>query len=390
MGAGAYDAGVRGWREVVGVAGAALALGCVAAPGMAVAEPPKPGALPGMPERLPERSGCVQGSKAVVPQTPWQQVVLAPQRAWSLTRGDVPVAVVDTGVDAGTPSLAGRVSGGGKDCVGHGTFVAGLIAARRESGGPFTGLAPDARIIDVPAAGALGESSPKKVATAVDTAVAGGARVVAVTLAAGRGAVLDRALRAAADADVLVVSAVTPADAERGPVSCAPKVPGALCVGALGPDGRVAEPAEARTDLLAPGISVVGIGPRGSGNFAGTGSAFSAAFVAGAAALLRAHEPKLTAVEAAARLRSTAYRNAAGGAGGLDLYAALTTVAGPSGQVVVAPPPATYVQDRVRDDGGAVRDALVVAAVFGGLVVAVGVAAVVVPRGNRRSWRPPA
>lgn len=372
-------------------AGAAVTLAGVLAPGAALAGAPAPGALPGIPEKLPERSGCVQGSAVVVSQTPWQQVVLAPQRAWPLTRGDVPVAVVDTGVDAGSSWLGGRVEGAGKDCVGHGTFVAGLIAARRGSGGPFAGVAPDARIIDVPATDNTGESSPKRIAAAVTTAVGRGAKVIAVTLAQGRGGDLDRAVKAAAEADVLVVSAVTPADAEHGPVSCVPNVPGALCVGALGPDGRVAEPAEARTDLLAPGVSVVGIGPRGSGNFAGTGSSLSAAFVAGAAALLRAHEPKLTAVQAAARLRATAYRNAVGGAGGLDLYAALTTVgSGSSGQVVVAPPLPTYGPGKARGDGGAVRDALAVAAVFGGLVVAVGVGAVVVPRGNRRSWRPPA
>ena len=72
------------------------------------------------------------------------------EAAWAVTRGaGVVVAVVDTGVDASLPGLRGRVlrgatfqgagheeHSGQRDRVGHGTHVAGIIAADPSAGGP--------------------------------------------------------------------------------------------------------------------------------------------------------------------------------------------------------------------------------------------------------------
>jgi hypothetical protein len=77
--------------------------------------------------------------------------------AWAVSQGHgITVAVVDSGVDY-SPQLAGRVSAidltgqGPRDCVGHGTAVASLIAASdaRARGIPFYGVAPAARILSV-------------------------------------------------------------------------------------------------------------------------------------------------------------------------------------------------------------------------------------------------
>ena len=76
---------------------------------------------------------------------------------WDVAQGrGVTVAVVDSGVDY-SPQLAGRVSAidltgqGPRDCVGHGTAVASLIAASdaQPRGIPFYGVAPAARILSV-------------------------------------------------------------------------------------------------------------------------------------------------------------------------------------------------------------------------------------------------
>ncbi|MEK8145866.1 S8 family serine peptidase [Streptomyces sp. M10(2022)] len=60
-------------------------------------------------------------------------------------------------------------------------------------------------------------------------------------------------------------------------------------------------------DLAAPGDAVVGIGPKGSGHYIGSGSSLAAANVAGAAALVRARYPKMTADEVSRQLTSAAY-----------------------------------------------------------------------------------
>ncbi|MFD8816751.1 S8 family serine peptidase [Streptomyces sp. NPDC059627] len=154
-------------------------------------------------------------------------------------------------------------------------------------------------------------------------------------------AALDSALAYAARHDVLVVAAGVPdgltatsADGSRPPTvrywpAARPEV---LSVVDLDIDGarpdRAVDPA--RADLAAPGQGLTGIGPDGTGNYLANGPSVAAAFVAGAAALLRAYRPDLSAAEVRARLVAGAYP---GEVPRLDPYGALSAVlptAGPS------------------------------------------------------------
>ncbi|MGH9035449.1 MAG: S8 family serine peptidase, partial [Acidimicrobiia bacterium] len=78
--------------------------------------------------------------------------------AWSVTKGsaDVLVAVIDTDVDATQPDLAGKVIEGPNlsgdtepDPSGHGTSVAGIIAAQPDNGMGIAGLGWDTRVLSV-------------------------------------------------------------------------------------------------------------------------------------------------------------------------------------------------------------------------------------------------
>ncbi|MGH2948170.1 MAG: S8 family serine peptidase [Solirubrobacteraceae bacterium] len=76
---------------------------------------------------------------------------------WTLSTGvGRTVAVVDSGVDAAHPDLVGQVAAGWdwveddadpQDADGHGTHVAGTIAATRDNGEGIAGVAPDARLV---------------------------------------------------------------------------------------------------------------------------------------------------------------------------------------------------------------------------------------------------
>jgi hypothetical protein len=138
----------------------------------------------------------------------------------------------------------------------------------------------------------------------------------------------------AAAHDVLMVAAgvpddvrVTVAEGETAPTLpfWPAAAPGVLSVVDVDIDG--ARPSDAvqpvRADLAAPGDGVTGIGPRGAGHFLCNGPSVAAAFTAGAAALLRAYQPELTAPEAAARLTAAAYPAPIPR---LDPYAALSAV----------------------------------------------------------------
>src|SRR5690606_32786849 len=86
-----------------------------------------------------------------------QRVLL--DELWSEATGkDATVAVIDTGVDKGNPQIAPSLASGGKSFVGksnggttdvngHGTRVAGIIAAKRAPDTGFSGVAPNARIL---------------------------------------------------------------------------------------------------------------------------------------------------------------------------------------------------------------------------------------------------
>ncbi len=83
---------------------------------------------------------------------PWAQQQLQPATVWNFTQGaGQAVAVLDSGVSATAPALSGAVlpglnavtgGNGDTDCAGHGTFAAGIIAARAAPGSGFAGLAP--------------------------------------------------------------------------------------------------------------------------------------------------------------------------------------------------------------------------------------------------------
>src|SRR5262249_44276051 len=129
---------------------------------------------------------------------PWHQDRMAAARAWELTRGKgVTVGVIDSGVQGDVPQLAGQVlpgfdvvngRGNGRgtgdaDCSGHGTFVAGIIAARQVPGIGFTGVAPEARILPIRQSNGTDDGTAGGMARAIRLAVAAGAKVINISSA---------------------------------------------------------------------------------------------------------------------------------------------------------------------------------------------------------------
>ncbi|MGW0812786.1 S8 family serine peptidase [Streptomyces viridiviolaceus] len=361
--------------------------------------------LPVMHSVLADDADCTKGSTVKATAVPWEHQSLELLRAAGISQGEgVKVGVVDTGVSTEAPTLAGRVEalgGGGEDCVGHGTFVAGLIAAAPAEGVAFHGVAPRASIVAVRATSEHGTPSASGVADGIRAAVDAGARVVEVSAAFGtRSDALDAAVSYAAEHDALIVAAAVPdppsgAGAQDGapaPRNYWPAAsPGVLSVLDVDVKGVRQDdaPLPVHADLAAPGDGVVGIGPRDTGHFVGNGASLAAGYVAGAAALVRSAFPDLSASEVARRLISTAYPDYVPR---LDAYAAVASVAeggtqgagaeaGAHGAVVRMPDPAQGER--------ATRTAVLVAGAGLSVLLLAGWAAVAVPRGRARGWRPP-
>jgi type VII secretion-associated serine protease mycosin len=378
-------------------------------------------AVNGLPEPA---AGCPGTSGVAAPAgTPWAQQALSFASVWRLTRGaGVTVAVVDSGVDA-NPQFGDRIKGGpdlapsptaaapDADCVGHGTSVASIIAAAPMTGVSFTGVAPAADILSVKITNS--DTFPGQVAAqAIDDAVDDGAQVINLSLATVDTPALASAVRFAQASNVVVVAAAgnDNPDGATGPFYPA-AYPGVLSVGAVGQDGSLASFSDTRTpvSVTAPGVDVTaaypGVFPQAY-NPASNGTSFATAFVSGVVALVRAAHPGLDQAQVVARITATADGPAGPGTGhGLVnpvqavtavLPAPATAAAAPAQSGVPAQSGASTgtASARVTIDraapsalgAGAIAIPITVGA--GALAVLVVAAAVVIPAGRRRHWRP--
>lgn len=330
--------------------------------------------LPVIPSVLPAgATRCTAASDRKPGAVPWAQAQLGLERLGRYGQGaGVVVGVVDTGVSAGAPLLRGRVravGAAGQDCVGHGTFVAGVIAASAApvgGGGGFSGVAPQARIVAERGTDTAGTVSAALVAQGIRAAVDAGATVVDVSAALPKTtADLTSAVAYALAHDVLLVAPAAPdgtapttaADGSVPPTAYWPAAAnGVLSVLDTTIDGgrpkgayvpRVAE-------LAAPGDGITGIGPAGSGFYIGSGPSVAAAFAAGTAALVRANRPGLSAAEVARRLAGT---GSPGAVPLLDPYRALSEVLPVTGPPSPAAVPPVRLPATTPGGGGAVRRA---------------------------------
>ncbi|MFC5904156.1 S8 family serine peptidase [Streptomyces zhihengii] len=310
----------------------------------------------------------------------------------------VTVAVVDTGVSRTATAVAGRVSSRGdasNDCVGHGSFVAALIAGRVDERVPFGGVAPKAQVLAVRGTDQRGLASAGTVALGIRTAADAGAEIIHVSAALRTGsAELMTAVADALGNGAVIVAPAAP-DAESATGADAPQsywpaaYPGVLSVWGVGPDGNAptGTPVPLEADLRAPGDKIVSTGPRGSGHFLGSGSSLAAAFATGTAALVLSDEPDLTGREVSRRLLTTAFPARVPY---LDPYAAVTAVqdrAASPGVVSRRPAPVDMPVTNPAEHRAISRSIVVlVAGVL--LIVVVACVVIAVPRGRSRGWQP--
>ncbi len=198
----------------------------------------------------------------------------------------VRVAVIDSGIDLSHPELQGRivaarsfVGGQPTDDQGHGTFVAGEIAAAVDNARGIAGLAPSARLLVAKVVRDDGTVSPRVEAQAIRWAVARGAKVVNVSLGgvrdphdgrhSGFSRVEQRAVNYATSKGALVVASVgnNPYPGVRSWRFAA--YPAALDhvvgVGSYGRTGDVSDFSnhdDVHVDLVAPGEDVFSLFPR--------------------------------------------------------------------------------------------------------------------------------
>ncbi|NJP16871.1 type VII secretion-associated serine protease mycosin [Streptomyces thermoviolaceus subsp. thermoviolaceus] len=266
--------------------------------------------------------------------TPWSlQRVLLDQLWQGTDQGKgIRVAVIDTGVDDKNPQLAGAVDkaagrdyltkgkGGDptNDEVGHGTKVAGIIAARPHKGTGFVGLAPKATIIPIRQNDADNSGDSDTMAQAILYAVDKGADVINIsqdtTKPLSGTSALAQAVRKAIEHNVVVVASAGNDGLDGKVKNTYPAAfDGVLAVASSDRNNERASFSQAGpfVGVAAPGVDIVSTVP-GGGQCTDSGTSFSAPFVAGVAALLKEKHPDWTTAQIVTQIEQTAERSVNG------------------------------------------------------------------------------
>ena len=401
-------------RRIAATAAVAAML-AVGAPGIAAAAAsPVPAAAPVSAAATGE---CTASTRIAEPVTALGE--LQSEAAWAVTRGaGVVVAVIDSGV-AANPHLANALVGGvnlvpdgtdpsGRtDVYGHGTAIAGQIAARRITGSGVEGLAPEARILPVRVFAGTSDQDVEagfgpdvgRMAAGIRYAADQGAQIINVSMSTvGADQRLADAVAYAAARGSLVVSTAGNRDATLSVEDAADdgnRYPagfrGVVGVAATDSAGVVTDASihGPHVRLAAPGQLIATSSAAGGDCVYATdapATSYAAAYVSASAALVAAAHPDETPAQWAYRLEATAVRadpdrrSDAAGWGVVQPYDAIALVPGSGLRGPASPfvegetsPPgsADTAPVRVAAEPGADADAIRIGVTtgIGGLVV---------------------
>lgn len=235
-------------------------------------------------------------------RAPWGIKAIHAPDAFSISRGKgATVCIIDTGIQKDHPDLQGGVIGGEstlmsqsagnsedwpnwEDDQGHGTHVAGTIAARDNSIG-VEGVAPEAKLFVVKALNARGSGNFSTVSEGIRSCIAHHANVINLSLGSpDESETIKSAIHDAIDAGIVVVAA---AGNEKSPVDFPANVPGVIAVSSMSKDFKFSYFSNRGKGIafIAPGEDILSTFP-GSQYAYSQGTSQAAPHVAGVAALL--------------------------------------------------------------------------------------------------------
>lgn len=268
---------------------------------------------------------------------PWGVDRIDAEKVWNISTGaQVNVAVIDTGIDTRHPDL--KVHGGintinpqksYKDDSGHGTHVAGTIAALSNRVG-VVGVAFNARLYSVKVLGADGSGYLSDLIEGLDWCIKNKIHVVNMSLGSDNTLeLLHDVIKQVYNAGILLVAAAGNSGPEANTVYHPARYPEVIAVSATDPFDGIAyfSSRGPEVDLAAPGVNIHST-YRNKAYRKFSDTSMAAPHVSGTAALLLAHKAPMKPDEVLNRLRETAqdlhHSPEEQGAGLIDAYAAVT------------------------------------------------------------------
>ena len=247
---------------------------------------------------------------------PWGIREIKAPAVWSHSTGaKVRIAVIDTGIDYRHPDLRAAAAGGinlvtpGRlpyDDNGHGTHIAGTIAASARAGG-LNGVAPDARIYAVKAFDHNGTAYVSDIVAGIEWCIRNQMDIINMSFGMKTPhKALEEAVKSAQRSGIVVVAS-SGNEGRIGDIDYPARYRSTIAVGATTRGGRIAPFSNRgrQIDIYAPGDKVISTW-LGGGYRELSGTSMATSHVTGIIALLLAESPDLTPAAIKRRLiRST-------------------------------------------------------------------------------------
>jgi thermitase len=221
--------------------------------------------------------------------------------------GGVRIAVVDTGIDETHPDLSGQTVACASsldlvlldECAddnGHGTHVAGTIAAKANNGIGVTGVAFNADLVVCKALDEFGSGSIADVANCIDWAASQGAKVISMSLVGGDATTVQQAVANAWDGGNGAVIVAAAGNDGTDTVYYPAGYPEVVSVAATDDTDARADFSNANADveIAAPGVDILSTS-LGGGYETMSGTSMATPHVAGAAGILWQLHPTFNA-----------------------------------------------------------------------------------------------
>jgi subtilisin family serine protease len=247
----------------------------------------------------------------------WALPQIQADKAWEINNGspDIIVAVIDTGVDISHPDLENKVIPGidivngsstGTDDNGHGTYVAGIIAAESNNSIGIAGISWHSKVMPVKVLNSYGEGTYSDLIEGIIYAVDNGARVINLSLGGySYSQFLADAIQYAHSNRVIIVAAGGNENTDESlyPASY-PNVIGVSATDSSDLRWSSSNYGNHIT-LSAPGVGVLST-QKDNGYVEATGTSISTAHVSGVAALILSKNPDFSNTQAENILFQTA------------------------------------------------------------------------------------
>lgn len=290
-------------------------------------------------------------------QKQWSLNIAEVPKAWELgaTGKGIIIAVIDTGVDlnhldlkdnlvSGYNAITGKATvGSAQDDNGHGTHVAGIVAANGKSSlnSRVYGVAYQATIMPVKAMGSDGQGADDVISDGIVWAADHKANIINLSFGTNsQDGILSTAIQYAIDKGCLVVAAAGNAESQTTSGIAYPATdPDVLAITASDSNDQIADFSLTgpQATLAAPGVDIYSDywSNKGSGYAYADGTSMASPFVAGVAALVWGQHPEWTARQVRVALVNSALdlgtsgRDESYGYGRVDAYWAVRFAATP-------------------------------------------------------------